>query len=269
MIATNSVKGRTGNVSAGTSIFALLVLDKPLSKLYPEIDIMLTPSGRPAANVHGANCSSDIDAWVGLFAEALDLMGADYDKNALYAALFTKALEGEPDCGGLYSCNYVSGEHLTGFEEGRPLFARLPGSRFTLANFMRSHLFSAMAALKIGMDILTEKEGVKLECLTGHGGLFKTEKAGQTLMAAALNTPVAVMETAGEGGAWGMALLAAFMGMKSAGETLEDFLAERVFAKAEKTVEIPGERDSGGFRAYMERYKAGLAVERAAVENLK
>jgi sugar (pentulose or hexulose) kinase len=267
MVATNSVKERTGNISAGTSIFALLVLDKPLSGIYGEIDMMVTPAGRPAANVHGANCSSDIDAWINLFAETLDLMGAEYTKDALYSALFSKALEGDADCGGLLSYNYVSGEHLTGFEEGRPLFVRKPEGSFTLANFMRTHLCSTVAAMKLGLDILTGREGVRLDCLTGHGGLFKTPTVGQKLMASALNTPIAVMETAGEGGAWGIALLAAYMGCKQQGETLEDFLAGRVFAGCKGSVENPCERDAEGFRRYMEQYTKGLAIERAAVEN--
>jgi sugar (pentulose or hexulose) kinase len=268
MVATNSVKARTGNVSAGTSIFANIVLDRPLSALYPEIDVMVSPTGRPIACVHCNNCASDLDAWIGLLAETLDLMGAEFEQSDLYNNLFLKALEGDPDGGGLFNCNYVSGEHMTGFEEGRPLFARLPDSRFTLANFMRTHLFSAMATLKTGMDLLTGREGVKPEILIGHGGLFKTEKVAQTLMAGALGVPVAVMETAGEGGAWGIALLAAYRGLKREGETLESFLDGRVFAKSDKMGIKPNPRDTEGFQVFIKRYRAGLAAERAAVENL-
>jgi sugar (pentulose or hexulose) kinase len=269
MIATNSVSGLTGNISAGTSVFAVIVLDKPLSRLYTEIDMMVSPAGRPAAAVHGNNGSTDINEWIDLFAEVLSSMGAEFDKSELYSQMFGKALEGEPDGGGLFACNYLAGEHITGFEEGRPLFARLPGSRFTLANFMRSHLYSSMTALKLGTDIITEREGVKLDLLTGHGGLFKTEKTVQTLMAGALGVPVAVMETAGEGGAWGMALLTAYMGMRKSGESLEDFLSERVFSNSEKTVIHPDPRDAEGYARFMKLYKAGLKVERAAVDFLK
>ena len=263
MVATNSVKERTGNISAGTSVFAMLVLEKPLSKVYPEIDMVTTPTGKPVAMVHCNSCTSDLDAWVNLFAETLESAGAEISKPDLYDMLYFKALEGDPDCGGLFACNYISGEPITGIVEGRPLFARIPGSRFTLANFMRAHLFSAMATLKLGMDILAE-ENVRFDTLTGHGGLFKTEGVGQRLMAAALNAPVAVGATAGEGGAWGIALLAAFAGMKNPGETLEGFLSGRVFANSAIKTAVPDGRDVEGFGVFMERYKAGLEIERAA-----
>jgi len=267
MVATNSVAERTGNVSAGTSIFAMIVLEKALSKVYTEIDMVATPSGKPVAMVHCNNCTGDLDAWVKLFGELLDLAGAKTAKDQLYETLYSKALEGEKDCGGLLSYNYYSGDHLIGIEEGRPLFVRLPDSNFSLANFMRTLLFSAMGALKLGMDILTEKEHVRLDSLLGHGGLFKTKNVGQRLMAGALNTPVSVMESAGEGGAWGIALLAAFILQKN--ETLEQFLAERVFAgKAGAKIE-PDRNDVAGFGKFMEHYTAGLEIERIAVKNFQ
>ena len=269
MVATNSVAERTGNISAGTSVFAMIVMEKELSKVYPEIDIVATPSGKPVAMVHCNNCTSDIDAWVRLFGEMADIAGAKIAKAALYDSLYHKALEGEADCGGLVSYNYFSGEHLTGFEQGRPLFVRQPDSNFTVANVMRTLLFSAMGTLKTGMNILTGQEKVRIDSLLGHGGLFKTKGVGQRFMAAALNTPVSVMESAGEGGAWGIALLAAFMRQRSAGETLEHFLVEKVFAGKAGAEEKPDAKDVAGFAKFMERYTSGLAIERAAVENLK
>jgi len=269
MVATNAVAGRTGNISAGTSVFAMIVLEEELSKLYTQIDMVTTPTGKPVAMVHCNNCTSDLDAWVQLFGEAAAILGAKTDKTALYEALYRAALDGDPDGGGMFACNYLSGEHTTGFDEGRPLFARMPDSQFTLANFMRTILFSTMATLKLGMDILTEQENVKLEQLLGHGGLFKTKEVGQRLMAAALNVPVAVMESASEGGAWGIALLAAYASEKSEGETLEKYLEDKVFSKTAVTRIEPDDADIKGFEKYMERYKAGLAIERAAVDSLK
>ena len=268
MAATNAVAARTGNVSAGTSIFAMAVLEKPLSRYYPEIDIVTTPAGKPVAMVHCNNCTSDLDAWARLFHELLAACGAAAQKPKLYDTLYEAALSGEPDCGGVLSYNYLSGEHLTGFTEGRPLLARHPDARFTLPNLMRSILFSAMATLRLGFDLLTGREGVRLQMLMGHGGLFKTEAVGQRLMAAALGVPVAVTASAGEGGAWGIALLAAYLTQKAEGQALEDYLAARVFANAARTVIEPDSGDARGFAAYLEKYKAGLAVERAAVENL-
>ncbi|MDR1353842.1 MAG: ATPase [Treponema sp.] len=268
MVATNSVAERTGNISAGTSVFAMIVLEKELSKLYTEVDMVTTPAGKPVAMVHCNSCTSDLDAWAGLLREAAELMGAKVEKPALYDALYLKALEGEGGCGGLLSYNYYAGEPITGLGGGRPLFARMPDSRLTLANFMRTLLFSAMGTLKLGMDTLTEKEKVRLDGLLGHGGLFKTKGVGQRLMAAALNVPVSVMESAGEGGAWGIALLAAYLRQKARGETLEDYLARKVFAgNAGERVE-PDAEDVRGFGAFMSRYTQGLAIERAAVENL-
>ena len=265
MIATNSIAPRTGNISAGTSVFAMIVLEKGLSKVYPEIDIVNTPAGKPVAMVHCNNCSTDFDAWIRLFNEAIELAGGKISKPALYDALFNIALEGEPDCGGLVAYNYCSGEHITGFEQGRPLFARLREGGFSLANFMRSLLFSAIGTLKLGMNILTEQEKVRLDSLLGHGGYFKTKEVGQKLMAAALGTPVSVMESAGEGGAWGIALLAAFM-LQADGKELENFLAEKVFAGNAGVKIDPDPKDIEGFKKYMKHYAAGLAVERAAVE---
>ena len=269
MVATNAVAARTGNVSAGTSVFAMIVLEKALSKLYPEIDMVTTPSGKPVAMVHANNCSSDIDAWVGLFGEFLESMGVDVDKNKLYETLYKQALAGDADAGGLLSYNYFSGEPITHLEEGRPLFVRMPDSNFTLANFMRVHLFSALGALNIGMDILFEKEKVEIDKVLGHGGFFKTEGVGQTIMAAALNVPVSVMETAGEGGAWGIALLAAYVQQKQADESLDAYLEEKVFAGEKGSTLAPTQEDLDGFAAFMARYKAGLGIEKTAVETLK
>ena len=267
MVATNSVARRTGNVSAGTSIFAMIVLEKELSKLYTEIDMVTTPSGAPVAMVHCNSCTSDLDAWIRLIGESISSMGANFEKSSLYDILYRKALEGDDDCGGLLSYNYYSGEPITNLEQGRPLFVRTPDSAFTLANFMRSLLFSSLATLKLGMDILTEKENVALKQLLGHGGLFKTKEVGQRLMASALNVPVTVMESAGEGGAWGVALLAAYR-MCGGGETLEAFLANKVFAGSAGISIEPNAKDAAGFKAYMRRYVDGLAIERAAADNL-
>ena len=266
MAATNSVAERTGNVSAGTSVFAMIVLEQELSRVYPEIDMVTTPSGHPVAMVHANNCTSDINAWAGLFREFAESMGYPADMNQIFTTLYSKALEGDADCGGLLSYGYLSGEFLTGIEEGRPLFVRTPDSRFTLANFMRTHLFSALGALKVGLDIL-EKEKVQVDEILGHGGFFKTKGVGQRLMAAAMNTDISVMETAGEGGAWGIALLAAYMVKKADGETLEAYLSEKVFGSMEKVKVSPDERDVKGFAAFMDSYRKGLVIEKTASEN--
>jgi sugar (pentulose or hexulose) kinase len=231
--------------------------------------MVTTPTGKPVAMVHCNSCTSDLDAWLGMFRELTELFGARIDKPAFYDALYFKALEGETGCGGLLSYNYYSGEPVIGLEQGRPLFVRMPDSRLSLANFMRTILFSAMGALKMGMDILTEKEKVRLDALLGHGGLFKTKGVGQKLMAAAMNVPVAVMESAGEGGAWGIALLAAYMRRKKEGETLEDYLERKVFAGNKGLRVEPDGIDVQGFEQFMERYAAGLKIERAAAEYLK
>ena len=269
MVATNSVAERTGNVSAGTSVFAMIVLENALSKLYPEIDLVTTPSGKPVAMVHSNNCTSDLNAWVALFGEFAQALGIEVSEARLFETLYLQALDGDADGGGMLAYNYVSGEHITHLEEGRPLFVRAPASRFTLANFMRTHLFASLGALRIGMDILVEQERVKLDQLLGHGGFFKTPEVGQKIMAAAMNVPVSVMATAGEGGAWGMALLAAYRLYKSGGETLESYLSAKVFAAAEATTISPDIDDARGFATFMERYKNGLGIERAAVNGLK
>ena len=269
MAATNSVAQRTGNVSAGTSVFAMIVLEKPLKKRHPEIDIVTTPTGSLVAMVHCNNCTSDLNAWVNLFKEFAEAFGVEVDMNKLFGTLYNKALEGDPECGGLLAYNYFSGETITGFDEGRPLFARTPESRFNLANFMRVHLFTALGALKVGLDILFREEDVKVDRILGHGGLFKTKGVGQKIMAAAMNSPVSVMETAGEGGAWGIALLASYLVNKGENESLEDFLNEKVFAGNEGISMDPDPSDVEGFDAFIERYKAGLPIERAAVDTLK
>ncbi len=269
MVATNSVAQRTGNVSAGTSVFSMVVLEKELSKVYPEIDLVTTPTGNLVAMVHCNNCTSDLNAWVGIFREFAQAMGMEVDMNKLFGTLYHKAMEGDPDCGGLLAYNYFSGEHITGFEEGRPLFVRTPESKFNLANFMRVNLFTSLGALKTGMDILLKEEGVKLDKILGHGGLFKTKGVGQNLLAGAINTPVTVMETAGEGGAWGIAVLASYLVNKDEGETLEAYLDNKVFAGQKGETVVPDEKDVKGFDQFMERYKEGLAIERAAVEHLK
>lgn len=268
MVATNSVAARTGNVSAGTSVFAMVVLEHALSKVYPEIDMVATPSGKPVAMVHCNNCTNEINAWAGLFSELCQALGISDDKNKLFTALFQAARKGEPDCGGLLTYNYLSGEPITGFEEGRPLFARRPDSRFTLNNFMRAQLYSACATLKLGMDILLEQEKVSLDRLFGHGGFFKTPEVGQRVMAAALKTPVAVMQTAGEGGAWGCALLAAFLMERTENQNLEDFLACSVFADNAGCVFQPDASEMQGFDRFMKDYRAGLSIQRAAIQAL-
>ena len=268
MAATNSVRQRTGNVSAGTSVFAMLVLEKELSTRYPEIDMVTTPAGDSVAMVHSNNCTSDLNAWVGLFDEFASAIGAKIDKNQLFSTLYNKALEGDKDCGGLLAYGYLSGEHITHFEEGRPLFVRTPGSHFSLANFMRVNLYTALGALKTGLDILSSKEGVEVDKILGHGGLFKTPGVGQKILAAAMNAPVSVMETAGEGGAWGIALLASYMLQKKDGESLEVYLDSRVFADSKAIRVEPDTEDVAGFETFMKRYQAGLAIERAAVESL-
>jgi len=268
MVATNSVAKRTGNVSAGTSIFAMIVLEKELEKVHTEIDIVTTPVGDPVAMVHCNNCTSDINAWVNLFKEFSEAIGVKIEMNDLYQTLFMKALEGDADCGGLLSYNYFSGEHLTGFEEGRPLFVRTPESKFNLANFMRLHISSSIASLKIGLDILLNEEKVKIDEIFAHGGLFTTKDVAQSILAGAINVPVSVLSTAGEGGAWGIALLAAYMKRKGEKQTLEDYLAEKVFKGESVSKAEPNPKDKEGFEAFIKRYSKGLAIERAAVEHL-
>ncbi|MDR1130944.1 MAG: ATPase, partial [Oscillospiraceae bacterium] len=264
MVATNSVRKRTANVSAGTSIFAMAVLEKPLSRVCPEIDMVTTPAGAPVAMVHCNTCTSELNAWMAIFREAAESVGQAADTDALYTALFNKALEEDADCDGLLLYNYHAGEPLTGCAAGRPLFVRAPDSRFTLSNFMRAQLYSCLATLKLGMDLL-QKEQVVLDVLLGHGGFFKTEAVGQRIMASALAVPVTLMETAGEGGPWGMALLALYMQTKAGGESLEAFLADKIFASAPVLTVEPDKEISKGFEKFMARYIKGLPLERAAI----
>ena len=267
MTATNAVAPRTGNVSAGTSIFSMVVLEKPLKKVYEEIDLVATPAGAPVAMVHCNNCTNDTNAWVSVLGEAARLFGANPDSGELYTKLYEKSLEGDADCGGVLVCNYLAGEGVTHMDAGRPLVARTPETGFTLANFFKAQLYATMATLKIGMDILAQ-EGAAIDSLMGHGGLFKTPVVGQSYLAAACGAPVACMETAGEGGPYGMALLAAYMLRKAEGERLEDFLGRRVFAGAAGTTVQPSAALKEGFNTYIRRYRALLEVERAAVEHL-
>lgn len=265
MVATNSVAVRTGNVSAGTSIFLMVVLEKALSKLYPEIDMVTTPSGKPVAMVHCNNCSGEIDAWAGLFTSMCSALGMDISIYKVLDKMFESALSGGKDCGGLVAFNYLSGEVITGLDSGKPLFLRGPESKFDLPNFARAQLCSAAATLSIGMEILAD-EHVKIDKLLGHGGYFKAPLAGQKIMAAALEAPVSVMKTAGEGGPWGIALLASYMQNKAEGETLEAFLDSRVFSNEDAFEVKPDPEDIAGFKKFLDNYKKSLPVEKAAVE---
>ena len=265
MTATNAVAPRTGNVSAGTSIFSMVVLEKPLKKVYPEIDLVTTPTGKAVAMVHCNNCTSDMNAWAGILRETAELFGGEVDTGTLYTKLYQKSLEGDPDCGGIITYNYLAGEGVTHLDGGRPMVVRRPDSSFILANFLRSQLYATMATLKIGMDILVE-EGVAIDSLTGHGGLFKTPVVGQKYMAAACGASVTCMETAGEGGPYGMALLAAYMDRRE--ESLEEFLSRDVFASAKSTTLHPEQADMEGFNRYLAAFKAGLAAEKAALETI-
>lgn len=266
MTATNAVAPRTGNVSAGTSIFAMVVLEKPLKQVYPEIDLVTTPTGKAVAMVHCNNCTNDMNAWVAMLGEAARLFGAEPSTNELYTKLYRHSLLGDADCGGVLTYNYLAGEGVTHLDEGRPMVVRRPDSRFTLANFLRSQLYATMATLKIGMDLLAQ-EGVAIDSLTGHGGLFKTPEVGQRYMAAACNAPVTCMETAGEGGPYGMALLAAYAAQKGS-LSLERFLSKQVFSSARSVTLTPLEAEVEGFRTYLSAFQAGMAAERAAVERL-
>ena len=259
---------RTGNVSAGTSVFAMVVLEKPLAKVHPEIDLVTTPDGRPVAMVHCNTCTSDLDDWVRLLGEMAAAAGATLSRNELYTLFYRKALEGDPDCGGLVNFNCFSGEPVTGLPDGRPLLVRRPDARFTLANFARVQLYACLATLKYGLDILFEEEQVTADHLLGHGGLFKVPVVGQKLLAGALGVPVSVMQTAGEGGPWGMALLAGYRLHRAEGETLEQYLHRRIFAGAVGSTVQPDARDSRGFAAFMKQYIRCLAVERAAIDAL-
>ena len=268
MVATNSVARRTGNVSAGTSVFSMVVLEKELSKVYPELDLVTTPSGDLVAMVHCNNCTSDLNAWVNIFKEFAEAFGVDVDMNKLFGTLYNKAMEGDVNGGNLLAYNYISGENITGMEEGRPMFVRTPNSKFNLANFMRVNLYTALGALKIGMDLLLKEEGVQVDKLLGHGGLFKTKGVGQQILADATNTPISVMETAGEGGAWGIAVLASYMVQKAEGESLGDYLNNKVFAGQEGSELAPNPEGVKGFDEFIEIYKAGLPIQRAAIDSM-
>lgn len=266
MTATNSVAKRTGNVSAGTSTFAMIVLEKKLSKVYREIDMVTTPTGFPCAMSHANNGTSDLNAWVSLFGEFAEMMGVKAGMGELFEKLYTRSLEGDKDCGGLLAYGYYSGENITMINEGRLAFLRTAESRFNLANFMRVHLYTSLGAVKLGLDILMDDEQVKVDRIMGHGGFFKTKGVGQKFLAAAAGAPVTVMDTASEGGAWGIALLAAYLADKTAGERLEDYLETRIFKELSGETVIPDKEDIAGFHTFMERYKAGLSVEKAAIE---
>ena len=267
MVATNAVKQRTGNVSAGTSSFSMIVLEKELSRPYEMIDMVTTPDGSLVAMVHCNNCTSDLNAWVNLFKEYQQLLGVPVDMNEVFGKLYNNALNGDADCGGLVSYNYISGEPVTGLSEGRPLFVRSANDKFTLANFMRAHLYASVGVLKIGNDILLKEEKIRVDRITGHGGLFKTKGVGQRVLAAAINSPISVMETAGEGGAWGIALLASYLVNNPDKLSLADYLEEVVFAGNTGVEVDPDPKDVEGFERYIENYKRGLAIEQCAVDN--
>ena len=267
MVATNAVKQRTGNVSAGTSSFSMIVLEKELSRPYEVIDMVTTPDGSLVAMVHCNNCTSDLNAWVNLFKEYQQLLGVPVDMNEVFGKLYNNALNGDADCGGLVSYNYISGEPVTGLSEGRPLFVRSANDKFTLANFMRAHLYASVGVLKIGNDILLKEEKIRVDRITGHGGLFKTKGVGQRVLAAAINSPISVMETAGEGGAWGIALLASYLVNNPDKLSLADYLEEVVFAGNTGVEVDPDPKDVEGFERYIENYKRGLAIEQCAVDN--
>ena len=268
MTATNSEAPRTGNLSAGTSTFAMIVLEHQLKKLHREIDMVTTPSGFPCAMSHANNGTSDLNAWVEIFREFCGLMGVECSTGELFGKLYTHALKGDADCGGLLAYGYYSGENITFINEGRPLFARMPGSKFNLANFMRVNLYTSLGAVKLGMDILLKDEGVKLDRIMGHGGLFKTPLVMQKILAAAVNSPVSVMSTASEGGAWGIALLAAYLADGKASGKLEDYLNQRVFVSLTGDVVDPDPEDVKGFEIFTRHYVSGLEVEKAAIKNM-
>ena len=268
MAATNSIRAKTGNVSAGTSIFSMIVLEKPMARVYPEIDIVTTPVGKQVAMVHCNSCTSDINAWVSLFREFAEIMGFETSSGEVYSRLFKKSMEGEKDGGGLVSFNYFAGEPVTGLSEGRPMLIRTPDARMNMANFMRVQIYASLETLKAGMEIM-KHENVAIDEVFGHGGLFKTEGVAQNLLAAAIHAPVTVMETAGEGGAWGIALLAEYALCHSEGESLEDYLQNHVFAGMKKLTVAPDPEDEKGFDQYMEQFIRCIPAQKAAVEGLK
>lgn len=269
MAATNSVAPRTGNVSAGTSTFAMVVLEKKLSKLYREIDMVTTPDGYPVAMSHANNGTSDLNAWVNIFKEFTELFGMTVDMGELFGKLYTNTLKGDKDCGGLLPYGYFSGEGITHLNEGRPLFVRRPDSSFTLANFMRANIYTSLGAVKLGMDILLKEEHVKLDRIMGHGGLFKTKGVAQNYLAAAVDAPVTVMATASEGGPWGMALLALYMLYGKERASLAEFLDKEIFAELQGSTVNPDPKDVEGFEKFMQDYRDGIAIEKAAIESLK
>lgn len=268
MVATNSVRVRTGNVSAGTSIFAMVVLEHKLERLHPEVDLVTTPAGDLAGMSHANNFTSDLNAWVGLFGQFAAAIGTPVDAGTLYGTLFRAAIADDVDsnCGGLINYPFRSGEFLAGLPEGRPLFARGPEARMSLGNFMRAQLFSAFSPVKIGMDVMTKDEGVAVDSLVGHGGIFTTPKVAQKILAAAFDTPLKVMSTAAEGGAWGMAVLADYLW--HADQPLDEFLDARVFADAASTTENPDENDVAGFEEFFDRFRKGLPIEHVAIESI-
>jgi sugar (pentulose or hexulose) kinase len=269
MVATNSVAPRTGNVSAGTSIFAMVVLEKELAQVHRELDLVTTPAGDPVAMVHCNNGASELEAWVGLFSEFARALGAEVEPSQVFHTLFAAALDGANDGGGMLAYNYLSGEPITGLDEGRPLFLRSPNSRLDLGSFMRTHLYASLATLRIGMDVLQKTEGVRLDRMFAHGGLFKTEGVAQRFLAAAIDTPVSVGDVAGEGGAWGIAVLAAFAAGRSPGQSLAAYLDTTVFTATSLQTAEPDPNDVAGFDAFMRRYVAALPVERAAVDHVE
>lgn len=261
MVATNSVKVKTGNVSAGTSVFAMVVLPENMKSVHEEIDMVTTPDGYPVAMVHVNNCTSDLNEWVSLFAEFSALMGNPLDLNDVYTKLYTNALTGDKDCGGLLAFNCLSGEPVIGTTDGRPMFSRRPDAKLSLNNFMRTHLYASLATLKIGCDILFKEEKVECDTIYGHGGLFKTKGVGQSILAAAMNADVAVMETAGEGGPWGMAVLASYIVNNSDSQDLPEFLSTKVFKDAKGSVISPNADDVKGFDEYIVKYKAAIPAQ--------
>ena len=267
MVATNAVRPRSGNVSAGTSVFAMIVLERSLGRVHEAIDIVVTPDGKPVAMVHSNNGSSDLDAWIAVFGQVAKVLGTEVRLEDVYGRLLPLAARGDPDAGGLLSINYVSGEHVTGFTEGRPLFARNQDARLTLENFIRALYFASLCAFRTGMDILTGEEGVVIEEIRGHGGFFKGGDTGQRMMAAALDVPVSLPTTAGEGGAWGMAVLAAYLLRPDRDQSLPDYLDEQISASIGRPLE-PDPRDVRGFDEFYARHRRGLAIEREAIRSL-
>ncbi len=266
MVATNSIKEKTGNISAGTSAFAMIVLEKPLSRLYEQLDMVTTPTGKLVAMAHSNNCTTDLNAWMSLFQENLQAFGVQVSTEKLYETLFNQALQGSADCGGLLSYGFHSGEHGLNLAKGCPMFIHPTNAQFNLANFMRSQLYFCFAAMKLGIDILLQQEKVNISQILGHGGIFKTQGIAQKVLASALNTPILTMNTAGEGGAWGIALLANFLGKN---QSLESYLDEVIFKDSQTTLVNPDETMHAGYQQFMQTYQQGIAVVQTAVEQIK